>query len=104
MLRHQGSKFFVVSAIMNPTQHQKKRKQFKLRGIIGEQCFDDGEFGLLLVMSDGASCFSKVSHLPDTQGIKAGQVRAKFGFIHDDIRWQLRVYRNTGNIRQLKGV
>jgi hypothetical protein len=86
MLRHKGFKFFVVSAIMNPTQHQKEREQFKLRGIIGEQCFDDGESGLLLVMSDGV-CFGKVSHLPDTQGIKAGQMCGKFGFSHDDIRW-----------------
>jgi hypothetical protein len=103
MLRYKGPKFFVVSAIMNPTQHHKEREQFKLRGIIGEQCFDDGEFGLLLVMGDGAR-FGKVGHVPNSQGIKTGQVRGEFGFIHDDIRWQPRSYRNTGFITQIKGV
>jgi len=91
MLRHKGPKFFVVSAIMNPTQHQKKREQFKLRAIIGEQCFDDGEFGLLLGMSDGAR-FGKVGLLPNTQGVKTGQVRGEFGFIHDGIRGHPRGY------------
>ena len=91
MSRHQGSKFFVVPTIMNPTQHQKKREQFKLRGIIGEQCFDDGEFGLLLGMSYGAR-FGKVGLLPNTQGVKTGQVRGEFGFIHDGIRGHPRGY------------
>jgi hypothetical protein len=48
--------------------------------------------------------FGRVRHSPDTQGIKAGQVRAKFGFIHDGIRGHPRGYRNTGFITPIKGV
>ena len=104
VLRPKGPKFFVVSAIMNPTQHQKKREQFKLRAIIGEQCFDDGEFGLLLVMSDGARSVRWVICRTPKVSRQARCAVNSASFMTAPARGQPHGYRNTGFITPIKGV
>jgi len=76
-------------------------EQLELWGVVGQQGVDDGEFGLLLVMGDGAG-FSQQGTLADAQA-EVGQLPFELGIVHRHARRHLRVYRKAGLAGQVEG-